>query len=110
MIVYCDTSALIKLYVEEAHSGAVATAMSNADAIATSLLAYPETGLRSPAPNETDAYALPASGRLLPSFSTIGPRTWCLIPITPSCSMPENLRNTMPFAEPMPSISLRPSN
>lgn len=43
MIVYCDTSALIKLYVEEAHSGAVATAMSDADAIATSLLAYPET-------------------------------------------------------------------
>lgn len=43
MIVYCDTSALIKLYVEEAHSDAVAKAMSDVDAVATSLLAYPET-------------------------------------------------------------------
>ncbi len=43
MIVYCDTSALIKLYVEEAHSDAVVKAMSDVDAVATSLLAYPET-------------------------------------------------------------------
>jgi predicted nucleic acid-binding protein len=43
MIVYCDTSALIKLYVEEAHSSAVAKAIADVDAIATSLLAYPET-------------------------------------------------------------------
>lgn len=43
MIVYCDTSALIKLYVDETHSGAVTKALSETDAIATSLLAYPET-------------------------------------------------------------------
>lgn len=43
MILYCDTSALIKLYVEETHSGSVATTIADADAIATSLLAYPET-------------------------------------------------------------------
>lgn len=43
MIVYCDTSALIKLYVEETHSDAVAKALADIDAIATSLLAYPET-------------------------------------------------------------------
>ena len=43
MILYCDTSALIKLYVEELHSSAVAKAIADADAIATSLLAYPET-------------------------------------------------------------------
>ena len=43
MILYCDTSALIKLYVEETHSDAVARTLADADAIATSLLAYPET-------------------------------------------------------------------
>ncbi len=43
MILYCDTSALIKLYVEEAHSNAVAKTIADVDAIATSLLAYPET-------------------------------------------------------------------
>ena len=43
MIVYCDTSALMKLYVEEAHSDAAANAMSAVDAVATSMLAYPET-------------------------------------------------------------------
>ena len=43
MILDCDTSALIKLYVEEMHSSAVAKAIADADAIATSLLAYPET-------------------------------------------------------------------
>lgn len=43
MIVYCDTSVLIKLYVEEAHSSSVTKALAGADAIATSLLAYPET-------------------------------------------------------------------
>lgn len=43
MILYCDTSALIKLYVEEIHSTTVAEAIAEADAVATSLLAYPET-------------------------------------------------------------------
>jgi predicted nucleic acid-binding protein len=43
MIVYCDASVLIKLYVEEAHSEAVAKAIADADAIAVSLLAHPET-------------------------------------------------------------------
>ena len=43
MIVYCDTSALIKLYVKEMHSSAVTNTLTEADAIAISLLAYPET-------------------------------------------------------------------
>ena len=43
MILYCDTSALIKLYVDEVHSNAVTKTIAAADAIATSLLAYPET-------------------------------------------------------------------
>lgn len=42
MIVYLDTSALIKLYVDERFSAEVATVVREADAIATSLLAYPE--------------------------------------------------------------------
>ncbi|MCC6139760.1 MAG: hypothetical protein IT389_03990 [Nitrospira sp.] len=42
MILYLDTSGLIKLYVEKRHSAEVAQAIRDADAIATSLLAYPE--------------------------------------------------------------------
>ena len=43
MILYFDTSALIKLYVDEEHSETVQTAASRADALATHELAYPET-------------------------------------------------------------------
>jgi len=42
MTLYLDTSALAKLYVHEPHSTDVADAVQTADAIATSLLAYPE--------------------------------------------------------------------
>lgn len=42
MIVFCDTSALVKLLVLEEHSGAVATAAGGADAVAVSRLAWPE--------------------------------------------------------------------
>jgi predicted nucleic acid-binding protein len=42
MTLYLDTSALLKLYVREPHSTDVADAVETADAIATSLLAYPE--------------------------------------------------------------------
>lgn len=42
MIAYLDTSALVKLYVEEAGSGDVRGAVSVAQAVATSRVAYPE--------------------------------------------------------------------
>lgn len=43
MILYFDTSALVKLYVKEALSNELATAVDEAEAVATSLLAYVET-------------------------------------------------------------------
>lgn len=42
MILYLDTSSLLKLYVEEAHSDAVRTWADDAEALATSRVAYPE--------------------------------------------------------------------
>ena len=42
MIVYCDTSALIKLYIAEAHSELVAAAIDRAEAVATSRIAWAE--------------------------------------------------------------------
>lgn len=42
MMLYLDTSALVKLYVDEPLSHDLATAVEEADAIATSLLAYAE--------------------------------------------------------------------
>lgn len=42
MILYCDTSALLKLFVQEAHSDAMVTAAAAADAVAVSRLAWPE--------------------------------------------------------------------
>ena len=43
MIVYLDTSSLVKLYVEEAHSEAVREWTAEAEVVATSRVAYPET-------------------------------------------------------------------
>lgn len=43
MILYLDTSALIKLYVDEEHSEAVREAAAAADALSTHSIAYPET-------------------------------------------------------------------
>jgi len=43
MTLYLDTSALIKLYIEEPQSEQVVQAVRRADAIVTSALAYPET-------------------------------------------------------------------
>ncbi|HET7057617.1 MAG TPA: type II toxin-antitoxin system VapC family toxin [Nitrospiraceae bacterium] len=43
MMLYLDTSALVKLYVDEPKSEAVKDAVGHADAVATSLLAYTET-------------------------------------------------------------------
>lgn len=42
MIVYLDTSALVKLFVPEAHSAAVRAAVTAGSVIATHLLAYTE--------------------------------------------------------------------
>ncbi|MBA3231529.1 MAG: type II toxin-antitoxin system VapC family toxin [Acidobacteria bacterium] len=42
MILYLDTSALVKLYVEEEGTEAVQRAVDNAESIATSVVAYPE--------------------------------------------------------------------
>lgn len=42
MILYLDTSSLVKLYVTEAHSGLVRTWVEKAEIIATCRVAYPE--------------------------------------------------------------------
>lgn len=43
MILYLDTSALIKLYVDEEHSEAVREAVAASEAVTTHTVAYPET-------------------------------------------------------------------
>ena len=43
MILYLDTSSLVKLYVTEAHSGLVKAWAEEAEIIATCRVAYPET-------------------------------------------------------------------
>ena len=43
MNVYLDTSSLVKLYVEEAGSGKVRDLVAEAEIVATSIVAYPET-------------------------------------------------------------------
>lgn len=43
MIVYCDTSALIKRYVEEDGTAQVDSLWENADAVSTSVVAFAET-------------------------------------------------------------------
>ena len=43
MILYLDTSALVKLYVEEPLSQELAAAVAEAEAVATSLIAYAES-------------------------------------------------------------------
>lgn len=42
MILYLDTSSLVKLYVEEAGAGDVRALVRDADVVTTSVLAYPE--------------------------------------------------------------------
>lgn len=42
MMLYMDTSAMVKLYVEESMSSEVAGAVEEAEAVATSLIAYAE--------------------------------------------------------------------
>lgn len=43
MILYLDTSSLVKLYVKEAHSAAVRDWADEAEVVATCRVAYPET-------------------------------------------------------------------
>jgi uncharacterized protein len=43
MIVYFDTSSLVKLYVQEAHTASVKKWVDEAEIIATCRIAYPET-------------------------------------------------------------------
>ncbi len=43
MILYLDTSSLVKLYVEEAHSDIVREWVGEAEIVATCRIAYPET-------------------------------------------------------------------
>ena len=42
MILYCDTSALVKLYIAEAHSGDVKTLVGEAEAVAVCRIAWAE--------------------------------------------------------------------
>lgn len=43
MILYLDTSSLVKLYIEETHSNAVREWVREAEIVATCRIAYPET-------------------------------------------------------------------
>jgi len=43
MILYLETSNLVKLYVKEADSGEISSLVSNAEAVATSIIAYVES-------------------------------------------------------------------
>ncbi|HSG40790.1 MAG TPA: type II toxin-antitoxin system VapC family toxin [Thermoanaerobaculia bacterium] len=43
MILYLDTSSLVKLYVEEEGSGEIRALVDEADIVSTSVLAYPES-------------------------------------------------------------------
>lgn len=43
MIVYLDTSSLVKLYVQEAHTAVVKKWVAEAEIVATCRIAYPET-------------------------------------------------------------------
>ncbi len=43
MMIYLDTSSLVKLYIKEISSLEVVTLISNASAVLTSIVAYPET-------------------------------------------------------------------
>lgn len=43
MMVYLDTSSLVKLYLKESGSAEVTTIVSEADTVLTSLVAYPES-------------------------------------------------------------------
>ncbi|HMK66532.1 MAG TPA: type II toxin-antitoxin system VapC family toxin [Thermodesulfobacteriota bacterium] len=43
MIIYLDTSSLVKLYVEEVHSTAVREWVEDAELVSTCRIAYPET-------------------------------------------------------------------
>jgi uncharacterized protein len=42
LILYLDTSSLVKLYVEEAGSATIATLVAEASLVCTSVVAYPE--------------------------------------------------------------------
>ncbi len=42
MILYLDTSSLVKLYVEEEHSGIVRNWVADANALVSLVIAYPE--------------------------------------------------------------------
>lgn len=46
MILYLDTSSLVKLYIAEAHSELVQDWVGEAEAVATSRVAYPEALLK----------------------------------------------------------------
>ncbi len=59
MMLYVDTSALVKLYVEEPRSAELIAAVDQADAVATSQFAFVwKHGRHSPAPGVRPAYRL----------------------------------------------------
>jgi predicted nucleic acid-binding protein len=69
MIVYLDTSSLVKLYVEENGSADVAVLIKSSDVVATSLIAYAEARAAFARKFREEAFTSKEYNRLLTSFN-----------------------------------------
>lgn len=72
MILYADTSSLVKRYVSEPHRDEVLTWLSAADAVATSRVAYPEIAAALAARQRSGDIAATKVGALVDTLS----QTW----------------------------------
>jgi len=68
MIAYLDTSSLVKLYIEEKGSQDTRDLVSNAEIIATSLVAYPEARAAFARRHRENAFATEEYRRLVRAF------------------------------------------
>lgn len=68
MILYLDTSALVKLYVEEPLSQELTVAVTEAEAVATSLIAYTESRAAFARARREARLSLPVYRRIVETF------------------------------------------
>lgn len=74
MILYLDTSALVKLYVEEPLSQELTVAVTEAEAVATSLIAYTESRAAFARARREARLSLPVYRRIVETFVEDWPR------------------------------------
>jgi predicted nucleic acid-binding protein len=74
MILYLDTSSLLKLYVEEVGSHAVRSRVDEADVVATSVIAYPEAHAAAARRYREGALTKREFGAVLEEFRDTWPR------------------------------------